>query len=159
MAVRPKRPKRRTGANDIDRGSIEAFKYNDAAAADKVIIIEPVVKAAYVADTPLESTGKYIKVTGTAYTLKLLGRAYSAAKTYQKGDVVTSGGFVYSARENAITGAFDAAKWKKEIADTIGPVTIVAGATICTGRWHNAIGQAGFLVEDDTDISLNSIRD
>ncbi len=103
--------------------------------------------------------GKYVKVTGTAYTLDLLGRAYDSSKEYGKGDIVSHITSIYKANEDMITGAFDVSKWTKVADKTIGPVTIVAGAVVCTGRWHNSVTEAGFLVDDKSDIKHVRTRD
>jgi hypothetical protein len=160
MGVNSKRPKRRLRANDIDLDIMSAGKWNDAAGADKVIVIEPVVVKAVTGAENI-GAGKLVKVTGTAYTLDLVGRAYSATpnKPYQKGDIVTNTTFIYLAMQDGIKGTFDAAKWRKVITKTIGPVTITAGSVVSTGRWHNTVTANGFLVDDDSDISHQRVRD
>ena len=157
MSNKGRKPLRRISETQ-DLGAIESIKYNDPAGAGKVIIVEPVVVKA-VAGSENVGAGKYVKITGTSYTLDLLGKAYSAAATYQKGDIVTEAGFVYLAQADNITGAFDASKWKKSADKVIGPVTIVAGSVVCTGRWHNSVTTAGFLVDDDSSISHQRVRD
>lgn len=153
----PKEPIRSTRERQ-DLGAIPSIKYNDATGADKIFIVEPVVKRAVLAAENV-GPGAYVKVTGTSYTLDLLGRAYDSAKTYRKGDVVSNTTFVYMALEDGITGAFDDTKWKKVADKQVGPVTIVAGSVVCTGRWHNTVTGAGFLVDDGSSISFNSTRD
>ena len=157
MAVTSKRPQRKTLANQ-DLGAIESIVYNDAAGAKKFIQIEPVVKRA-VTGAENVGAGKYIKVTGTSYTLDLVGRAYDANATYQKGDVVTQAGSVWKCEKDQVTGTFDAINWTEVSAKQIGPVTITAGAVVCTGRWHNTVSVDGFLVEDDSDIPFIRVRD
>lgn len=158
MAVNSKRPQRAVSANDFDLGSIEAHRWNDATGADKVIVVEPVVERAVIASENV-GAGRLVKVTGTTYTLDLVGRAYDSAKTYQKGDVVTSGADVYLAMQDQITGAFDATKWKKVAPKQVGPVAITAGAVVGTGRWHNTVTEAGFLVDEDSLIPHIRVRD
>lgn len=153
----PKDPVRRTKARQ-DLGAIESIKYNDATGADKVIIIEPVVKRA-VAGGEIVGAGKYVKVTGASYTLDLLGKVYDVAGTYQKGDVASQGADIYMALEDNITGVFDATKWRKVAPKQVGPVTIVAGSVVCTGRWHNTVTAAGFLVDDESDMKHFRVRD
>ena len=157
MSVKPKRPQRSTHVNQ-DLGGIESIVYNDAAGAKKFIKIEPVVVRA-VAGGESVGAGKYVKVTGTSYTLDLLNKEYSASVVYQKGDVVTESGSVWLSLEDGTTGVFNEAKWNKVAAKQIGPVTIEAGAVVCTGRWHNSVTTAGFLVEDDSSIPHIRIRD
>jgi len=153
----PKQPSR-TVKTKQDLGSIPAIKYNDAAGADKIVIVEPVVKRA-VAGGEAVGAGKYVKVTGAAYTLDLIGRAYAVATIYQKGDVVSNGADIYMALQDGITGAFDATKWRRVAPKAVGPVAIAAGSVVCTGRWHNSVTEAGFLVDDDSDITHARSRD
>ena len=158
MAVNSKRPKRAVKVNDIDLDIIEAAGWNDAAGAKKVMVVEPVVKKA-VAGGENVGSGKLVKVTGTTYTLDLVGRAYDSTKTYQKGDIVSNGTDIYQAMQDQITGAFDDTKWRKVAPKQVGPVTITAGAVVSTGRWHNTVTGAGFLVDDDSSIPHIRIRD
>lgn len=158
MAINAKRPQRAVTTTDFDLGSIAAHRWNDTTGADKVIVVEPVVKRAVLANEVV-GAGQLVKVTGTTYTLDLLGRAYDVAKTYQKGDVVTSGAVVYLAMQDQITGVFDATKWKNVAPKQVGPVTIVAGAVVGTGRWHNTVTGAGFLVDEDSQIPHIRVRD
>lgn len=153
----PKEPIRSVKTRQ-DLGGIEAISYNDAAGAKKVIVVDAPVKAA-VAINEIVGNGKYVKITGTSYTLDLLGRAYSAALMYNKGDVVTESGFVYMATEDKVTGTFDPTKWRKVADKQVGPVTVVAGTVVTTGRWHNTVSVAGFLVDDESQILLTSVRD
>jgi len=153
----PREPIRSTRERQ-DLGSIEAIKYNDPAGSGKMIIIEPVVKRPTILNE-IVGPGSYVKVTGTSYTLDLLGRAYDVSKTYLKGDIVSSGADIYMALEDKITGAFDVTKWRRVAPKQIGPVTIVAGAVVCTGRWHNSVTGAGFLVDDNSEIRHISTRD
>lgn len=157
MSQRVKGPVRRTQAKQ-DLGAIESIKYNDAAGADKTIIVEPVVSRPVLA-SEIVGAGKYVKVTGTSYTLDLIGKAYDTGITYQKGDVVSQGTDIYLSMNDNVTGAFDADKWKKVAPKTVGPVAIAAGSVVCTGRWHNSVTEAGFLVDDESDITHYRVRD
>lgn len=153
----PKDPVRKVKARQ-DLGSIEAAVYNDAAGAKKFIVVEPpVIKAVGASENV--GAGKLVKVSGTTYTLDLVDKAYNSGAVYQKGDVVTNTTFVYMALEDGITGTFDSSKWKKVADKSIGPVTIVAGAIVSTGRWHNTVTGAGFLVDDESFISYSRVRD
>ena len=89
----------------------------------------------------------------------MTGRAYDVAKTYKQGDIVTNGGFVYMANQDQITGAFDAAKWGKKAATTIAAIPCPANSVISTGRWHNSISVAGFIVDDESSIEYTNTRD
>lgn len=157
MAVSPKSPIR-TISTRQDLGSIEAIKYNDATGAGKVIIVEPAIQRT-VGASEIVGPGKYVKVTGTSYTLDLLGKAYSAAATYQRGDVVSQGADIYLAMEDSITGVFDASKWRRVAPKQISAIPIVAGSVVTTGRWHNTVTAAGFLVDDDSMIAHIRVRD
>ena len=141
-----------------DLGSIDALKYNDAVGADKVIVVQPTPARAYSANEPV-GAGKLILIAAGPYDLKMLGRAYSTSNQYQQGDIVTNGGFVYLAMQDQITGTFDASKWKQVAADTIAAIPCPANSVISTGRWHNAISVAGFLIDDDSAIEYTRIRD
>lgn len=155
--AKPKEPIRNADSRQ-DIGAIDAITYNDATGAWKTIIVEPVVKRA-VSGGEIVGPGKYVKVTGTSYTLDLLGKAYSASITYKRGDVVTESGDIYMALEDDVTGTFDASKWRKVAPKQVGPVTITAGAVVCTGRWHNTVTGAGFLVDDNSEIKHTNLRD
>ena len=148
MKLKPKRQ----GVNQEDFGSIEAHSYNEPAGSRKIIVVDPVVKKA-VTGAENVGFGRYVKVTGTSYTLDCVGKVYDAGATYRQGDIVTSGAFIYMATEDNITGAFDAGKWQKVADKQIGPVTITAGAVVCTGRWHNTVSVDGFLVDDESHFS------
>lgn len=139
----------RKASGQIDLGTIEDIEHNKSTGARKVMIVEPVIKRAVLA-TDHYDFGSYVKVTGTSYTLDCLGRAYDPLKTYNIGDIVTNGGFVYQANENNVTGAFDATKWKKVADKVIGPIPVSAGAVVSTGKWHNTVSAAGFLIDDDS---------
>lgn len=157
MAVKSKAPARGVSSRQ-DLGIIEAIKYNDAAGASKVIIVDAPIKRAVAAPENV-GTGKYVKITGTSYTLDLLGRAYDTAATYQKGDVVSQGTDIYLCQADQVTGTFDAQYWQKVAPKQIASIPCTAGAVVTTGRWHNTVTVAGFLVDDDSDISYNRVRD
>lgn len=157
MSNKGKEPVRNTKARQ-DIGAIQSIKYNDQAGADKVMIVEPVVQKP-VGAGEIVGAGKYVKVSGTSYTLDLLGRAYDSALTYYKGDVVSEGSNIYQANQDNITGTFDASKWTLKAPKQVGPVSVTAGSVVCTGRWHNSVSVAGFLVADESDIKHIRVRD
>jgi hypothetical protein len=132
----------------MDVDGIANIIYNDQAGGKKVIIVEPVVKSA-VLSTDSVPFGSYVKVTGTSYTLDMILKAYNTGSSYSKGEIVTSGGFVWFCIE-ATTGTFDATKWENKAAKSIGPVSISAGALVSVGQWHNCVTAAGFLIEDSS---------
>jgi len=143
-----KKPHRITGKN-TDPASIEVIEYNEASGSRKVMIVEPVVKKAVIA-TDSYSFGSFVKVTGTAYTLDCLGKAYNVALVYNRNSLVTNGGFVYLAQEDGITGAFDATKWIKIADKVVGPVTVTAGSVVSCGKYHNSVSAIGFLIDEDS---------
>lgn len=157
MAVTPKEPIRNISARQ-DSGATDSIKYNDSAGADKVIIIDPPIKKA-VGAGEVVGPGAYVKITGTSYTLDLINRAYDTSKTYQKGDVVTQGSDIYMAMQDSITGTFDSSKWKKVAPKQISSIPVNAGDTVTTGRWHNTVTVAGFLVDDRSVIKHTRHRD
>jgi hypothetical protein len=132
----------------MDEGGIANITYNDQAGGKKVIIVEPVVKSA-VLSTDSVPFGSYVKVTGTSYTLDMIQKAYNTGASYNKGEIVTSGGFVWICIA-ATTGTFDSTKWENKAAKSIGPVSISAGALVSVGQWHNCVTAAGFLIEDSS---------
>jgi len=159
MSKSPSRPARslRKSANP-DLGSLTAHQHNEAAGAQKCIIVEPAIERAVIADEQV-GPGRLIKISVVGpYSLKLLGKAYAPGNKYGFADIVTDGGFIYTASEDNITGAFDSDKWIKVAPDTITGIPADIGDVIPTGRWHNAIDKAGFLVEDDTHIAHNRQR-
>lgn len=157
MSNRPKNPVRNTKARQ-DLGASQNIKYNDYAGADKVILVEPVVLRP-VAGGEAVGAGKYVKVTGTSYTLDLVGRAYDTGTVYQKGDIVSQATDIYLCNQDSVTGTFDVSKWTKVAPKQVGPVTIAAGSVVCTGQWHNTVTVAGFLVADDSDFRHIRTRD
>jgi hypothetical protein len=142
--------KRGLRADPRDAGSIANEVYNEAAGANKVMIVEPVVTKAVIAGEILPF-GSYVKVTGTSYTLKLLNKAHNPATSYRRNDIVVQAGVIYVAEE-ANTGAFNVSQWRAVALETVGPVTIAAGAVVCNGKYHNNINAAGFLVDDDSEV-------
>ena len=154
---RPSRSMRKSVHPDL--GSAEINEHNEAAGAKKVMIIQPDIVAAYVADTPI-GAGKLIKITAAGtYDLKCIGRAFSAASTYGAGDIAVEAGFVYMANfDIKQPKAFDAADWRKVSAEVIAGIPNAAGDVVPTGRWHNEISVAGFEAEDDTEIPFISSR-
>lgn len=141
-----------------DLGAIDAMKYNDAVGADKVIIVQPTPTRAYSANEQV-GAGKLILIAATSYNLVMAGKDYNAANTYAKGDVAVNGGFVYLATQDKITGTFDASKWRQVAPSTISAIPCNANSVVSTGRWHNSISVAGFLIDDETFINYNSTRD
>jgi hypothetical protein len=139
-----------------DLGSIFNEAYNEPSGAIKQIIVEPVVRRPVTA-SDLIPFGSYVKVTGTTYQLRLLGKAYNPLKVYRKNEMVTQGGRVYIAEEDGITGTFDASKWNDVAPDIIGPITIQAGSVVCCGRFHNNVNAAGFLIDDDSEIKKSEM--
>ena len=155
-STRPNRSMKK-GAN-LDLGAIDSSKYNEAAGGDKVIIIQPVIERATIANEQV-GAGRLIKVAaGGTYDQKCVGRAYDSAKSYNLGDIAVNGGFVYTCQDDSVTGAFDVSKWKKVAAEIISGIPVDAGQVVPTGRWHNAISVAGFLVEDDSGIAWKNQR-
>jgi hypothetical protein len=152
-----KQPGRSVNTNQ-DLGSIDAIKYNDAVGADKVIIVQPTVVRATTANEQV-GAGKLILIAAGPYNLVMAGKAYSSSNQYQKGDIVVDSGNVYMANEDKITGTFDATKWILKAPATITGIPCSANSVVSTGRWHNSISVAGFLVDDDSEIKLSGIRD
>ena len=152
-----KQPGRNVNTNQ-DLGAIPAIEYNDAVGAKKVIMVEPTIIKATSASENV-GAGKLVKLSATPYGLDMVGRVYSAAATYQQGDVVTETASVYMATEDNITGAFDATKWRKVADKSITGIPSAVGAIVSTGRWHNAITVAGWLVDDDSAMDYSRNRD
>lgn len=157
MAIKPKEPMRNFKTRQ-DLGSIDGIKYNDAAGADKVIVVDPPIKRAVGAGEAV-GAGKYVKITGTSYTLDLINRDYDSSKTYQRGDVVAQSTDIYMALGDGITGSFDTSKWRKVAPKQISSIPVNAGDVVTTGRWHNTVSVAGFLVDDESDIRHTRTRD
>jgi len=134
-----------------DTPSIANEVYNESSGSNKVMVVEPVVVRPVLAGEILPF-GSYVKVTGTAYTLQLLNKAYVAGNKYRVNDTVTNGGNVYVAQVENTDAAFDITKWAYVAPAVVGPITVVAGAVVCNGKYHNNINAAGFLVSDDTEI-------
>jgi len=144
--------KKRILRESRDTFAIDNLSYNDETGARKVIVVEPVVKIA-VSNTDTYPEGSLVKVTGTSYTLQLLNKAFSAGASYLEGQTVTQGGRIYEAQQAISPAAFNAAQWFDMAAASIGPVSIVAGAVVSCGKFHNNVGAAGFLVADESIIA------
>jgi hypothetical protein len=136
-----------------DPYAIQNESYNESAGAIKYMAVEPVVKRAIGVDD-LAPFGSYIKVIGTSYTLRLLGKDYDSSRIYRQNQLAVSGGRVYISLADHVSGVFDASKWRDVAPSTVGPVAITSGAVVCTGRYHNNINASGFLVEDDSEIKI-----
>jgi hypothetical protein len=154
---KPKEPIRKADSRQ-DLGAIQAIAYNDAGGSMKMIMIDAPIKRA-VAGGENIGAGKYIKVEDTSYTLDLLGKAHSTSVVYKKGDIVTQTTDVYMALEDNFSGTFDASKWRKVAPKQVGPIAIVTGTVVTTGRWHNSVTTAGWLVDDESDIPYTRTRD
>jgi hypothetical protein len=141
-----------------DLGSIDAISYNDAVGANKGILVQPTVVRAAAANEQV-GAGKLILIAAGPYNLVMAGKDYSSSNTYQRGDIAVSGGRVYMANEDRITGTFDASKWIDKAPAVITAIPCPANSVVSTGRWHNSISVAGFLVDDDSEIKLSGIRD
>lgn len=141
-----------------DLGSIDAIKYNDAVGADKVIVVQPTIVRACTANEAV-GAGKLILIAAGPYSLVMTGRAYSSANQYQQGDIVVDGGNVYQCNADQVTGTFDASKWILKAPATIAAIPCPANSVVSTGRWHNSISVAGFLVDDDSSIEYTRTRD
>ena len=89
----------------------------------------------------------------------MLGKAYASGSNYKRGDVVTNGTDIYMANEDNVTGTFDASKWRKVAPKVIGPIAIIAGSVVSTGRWHNSVTEPGWLVDDESEIKHTNLRD
>jgi hypothetical protein len=152
-----KQPNRNVNTNQ-DLGSIEAIQYNDAVGAKKVIIVEPTIVRPTAASENV-GAGRLVKLSATPYGLDLVGRIYDVTMTYMQGDVVTFGADVYLAQDDKITGTFDDTKWRKVAAKQVLGIPSAVGAIVSTGRWHNAVTVAGWLVDDESTIEFTRIRD
>lgn len=141
-----------------DLGSIDAIQHNDAVGAKKVMVVQPTPTKAISANEQV-GAGKLILIAAGPYDLIMAGKNYDPAKTYKQGDVAVSGGNVYMASQDNITGTFDASKWVLKAPATISAIPCPANSVVSTGRWHNSISVAGFLVDDESEIKLSGIRD
>ena len=133
----------------IDPHQIANGYYNEPAGAIKMIQMEPVIKAPVGANDQIPF-GSYVRVTGTSYQLRLLGKDFSTTKTYRQYDIVAQDGFVWTANEHLNAGAWDATKWTRLAPATVGPITVAAGSVVSCGRYHNNVNAAGFLIDDDS---------
>ena len=145
--------KRVTTSYIKDMASIANEVFNESSGSNKVMIVEPVVLSPVIATTQIPA-GSYVKITGTSYTLDLLGKAHDPAKSYKVNAIVTQGGNIYALEADYIPAkAFDVADgWKLLTTKQVGPVTVVAGSTVCVGKYHNCVTAIGFLVDDDSEI-------
>lgn len=157
MAINPKAPIR-TASSRQDLGSIEAIAYNDAAGSRKVIIVDAPVSRV-VAVNENVGAGKFVRITGSTYTLDLIGKDYNASNTYQRGDVVANGSYVYLCQQDSVTGTFDASKWMQVADKQIASIPVNPYTVVTTGRWHNTVTVAGFLIDDESSIPYTRIRD
>ena len=74
---------------------------------------------------------------------------------------VSTGSSVYVcdiAESKTAVGTFDSEEWTKVALALISGIPNVAGDVVTTGRWHNAISVAGFVVEDESEISLARVQ-
>lgn len=144
-----------------DAGAICNETFNEAAGVVKMMIVEPDIKSAYVASTPV-GAGKLIKITAAGvYDLEMIGKAFSASVSYKKGNVVVEAGKVYvcDIPENKVAlGSFNSEQWTCVADAVISGIPNSAGDVVSTGRWHNAISVAGFVVEDDSEIGLSRVQ-
>jgi hypothetical protein len=141
-----------------DLGAIDAIQHNDAVGAKKVMVVEATIVRATAASENV-GAGRLVKLSATPYGLDLVGKVYAPAATYQRGDVVSETASVYLAQEDNITGTFDATKWRKVADKVIAGIPSAVGAVVSTGRWHNAVTVAGWLVDDESAIEYTRIRD
>lgn len=141
-----------------DLGAIDAIQHNDPTGSKKTMQIQPTVVRATSASEGV-GAGRLVLIAAATYGLDLVNRVYDTGKTYMKGDVVSYSTDVYLAQEDNITGTFDASKWKKVAPKQITGIPCPNPSVVSTGRWHNAITVAGFLVDDDSTIEYTRIRD
>lgn len=141
-----------------DLGAVDAIQHNDAVGAQKNINVQPTVSRTTTASEPI-GAGKLVLIAATSYGLDMVGRAYDSSKVYMRGDVVSETADVYLAMEDNITGTFDTSKWRRVAPKSIAAIPCTNPAVVSTGRWHNAITVAGFLVDDDSTIEYTRIRD
>lgn len=153
----PKQPGRSIKTKQ-DLGSIPAIEYNDPVGAKKVIVVQPAIVRATLANE-IVGAGRLVKIAAGPYGVDLLGRAYNSGNTYQKGDIVTETSTVYMAMQDNITGTFDATMWKAVAQKQITGIPAPDDSVVSTGRWHNAITVAGWLVDDDSTIDYTRVRD
>jgi hypothetical protein len=141
-----------------DLGSIDAIQHNDAVGAKKVMVVQPTPQRTCAANEAV-GAGKLILIAATSYNLVMTGRDYDTAKVYQQGDIAVNGGVVYLCQQDQVTGTFDATKWSAKAASTISAIPCANPSVVSTGRWHNSISVAGFLIDDESSIGYNRIRD
>ena len=146
---------RRNFKNNYDVDLIQQSIFSHSTGAQKGINIEPVIKDVYTLSAAVPF-GSYIKVATatTAYTMDCIGKAHSASVTYRRGDLVTSGAFVYLATQDIKSPrAFSATEWTKVAPKVIAAIPVTGGSTVCVGKYHNSINSAGFLVDDESIFS------
>ena len=141
-----------------DIGAISAIQHNDPAGAQKNLTVQPVVARTTGASEAV-GAGRLVLIAAASYGLDMVGRAYDPSKNYVKGDVVSETADVYLALEDNITGTFDASRWKKVAPKSIAGIPCPNPSVVSTGRWHNAITVAGWLIDDDSSIQYTRIRD
>ena len=141
-----------------DLGSIDAIQHNDAVGAKKVVVVQATPARTCAANEAV-GAGKLILIAATSYSLVMTGRDYDPAKTYQQGDIAVNSSVVYLCQQDQVTGAFDASKWTAKAASTIAAIPCANPSVVSTGRWHNSISVAGFLIDDESNISYARIRD
>lgn len=151
----------RNSKGTVDGGERGNNLYNEAAGASKVMIVCPDIAGPYVGGTGI-GAGKLIKITAAGtYSLTMENKAHDIATPYQKGMVVTEAGGVWVCspeQGSTVTGAFDAQYWNRVADAVIAGIPNAAGDVVSTGRWHNAISVAGFVVEDESEIALNRAK-
>lgn len=142
-----------------DSDHITNVIYNEATGAQMNIEVEPAILNTYVANTQLEF-GAYVKLNAgaTSYDVDCIGKAYdSTYKNYRRGDLVTENNSIYIANQDFISGiaagTFDADKWTKVAPKTISGIPAKGGALICIGKYHNAINQNGFTIDETSFYS------
>ena len=154
----PRRPIRSHKNPVQDFGEMASNRYNEMAGADKVMIVQPDIEKATIADDDV-GAGRYIKVAATGvYNLSCINKAHSKTRRYLVGDIAVNAGSVYMCNTDGTIGDFDTTKWEKKALSVISSIPCNAGDIISTGMWHNSISVAGFLVADDTAISWTSQR-
>lgn len=145
-----------------DLGAVGSEVYNEAAGANKVMIVQPDIKGPYAANTKI-GQGRLVKITAAGvYSLVATGIDYDPTASYVYGSVAVQDGSVWVMSESklnqVVTGTFDAQYWSKVAPAVIAGIPNAAGDVVSTGRWHNSINVAGFIVEDDTAIRFNRVR-
>ena len=141
-----------------DISSMDAIQHNDPVGAKKVIVVQATPARTCTANEAV-GAGKLILIAATSYSLIMTGRTYDTTKVYQQGDIAVNGSTVYLCSQDRVTGTFDASKWVAKAASTIASIPCANPSVVSTGRWHNSISVAGFLIDDDSAIEYTRIRD